>query len=495
MLTIEGISFWSVISPMFALGYVARVLSKPAHKANLLDYCHTLVRKANRLAVDAAIPIVVNKKGCKGWPGKNTFLFLGFSHYMYRENLQPVAARIASRPGCSVIILDDVLPLSLRNIGDDGLMFQSLWQHWDESVSRTERRMRKALKEAIFQLKTSGLPEIVESTGMNWKDFQHAFAWLFYSCLPRSVSQAAIALHIIKQHRPLLLISPDVNDPRVRVFCLAGKLSGVRTLEIQFAYQGLYSIEWRFFIAAHLTIPGSKSQEVMISHGIPLEKMTITGSPCYDRSIYIPLEQVKPFRTDLGIAEDKLMLLFASQPYINGPFNNSEIRREMIKGLFQSVSHFDEIVLVVKPHPLENYKDLANMARGIKNIKFVEKSIDIRDLISVTDSFVTFFSSTAFHALILNKPTINLSFPGAYDNDVFENSGATLVARNLEDIERILKEIINSKITEIHKSLAHARENFLNRWFYSLDECASKRIESVALEMVPDLASNIIMLK
>lgn len=487
VLTLDGISLWCVISPMLALGYIAPALSQPTYQSNLRDYCRTLARKAKRLARDAAIPIMGNRKGCKGWPRNPAFLFLGFSHYMYRETLQPVAARLANQSDCSVIILDDVLPMHSRKIPQNGLIFQSVWQHWDTDVAQTEKKMRKALEEATAQLAaTSGLSGIVASSGLDWKDIHYAFAWLFDSYLPRMVIQAAIALHIIERHRPALLISPDVNDPRTRIFCLAGKLSGIRTLEIQFAFQGIDSIEWRFFIADHLAVPGETSKEVMISHGIPRERMTVTGSPCYDNILPCPPEQVREIRFNFGIPDSKMMVLFASQPYLYEIFSTPEIRREMVRALFQATSMFDRIILVVKPHPLEKSKELEHIAHSNRNIIFVDKSIDIRDLIKAADAFVTFFSTTTFHSLVMNKLTINLSFPGAYKTNLFEQCGATFIARTAEDIARILLKINNGEIVDLLNNIAPARERFLHNWFYHLDGCAAERIESIALKMASE---------
>lgn len=485
VLTIDGISLWSVISPMLALGHIARVLqSQPRHQGNLRDYCGRLAKKAKRLALDAVIPMVANRKDCDGWQHHPTFLFLGFSHYIYRETLQPVAAGLANRSDCAVIILDDVLPMQSRKIRHDGLMFQSLWQHWDDDVAQTERKMRKALKETTAQLAApSGLPRIVASSGLDWKNFHYVFAWLFGSYFPRLVTQAAIALHIIERHRPALLISPDVNDSRTRIFCLAGKLSGIRTLEIQFAFHGIDSIEWRFFIADHLAVPGKTSEEIMISHGIPRERITVTGSPCYDSTLSCAPEQVRTIRFNFGMPDGKVMVLFASQPNDYNVFSTPDIRREMIRALFQAASMLDGIVVVVKPHPMEDHKELKRIAGSMRNIIFAENMIDIRDLIKAADAFVTFFSTTTFHALVLNKPTMNLAFAGAYGNNLFEHCGATFVARTADDIERILRLIKSDQISEFLDNFAPARKRFLRQWFYKLDGRAGEAIGKLALKM------------
>jgi CDP-glycerol glycerophosphotransferase (TagB/SpsB family) len=290
-------------------------------------------------------------------------------------------------------------------------------------------------------------------------------------------------MHIIERHRPALLISPDVNDPRTRIFCLAGRLAGVRTLDIQFSFYGNNDIEWRFFIADHLAVTGEANLRVMLDHGISREKMTVTGSPRYDSIGFLPEELTLKVRHDLKIPAGKVMVLFASQPYYFGTFTHPELRREMIQALFQAASKLDGLVLVVKPHPLEDPAELASLAKGRGNILFVDKGLDIRNLIKAADAFVTFFSNTTFDALVMNKPTINILFPGCCANNLFEYCGATFVARSNDDIARILLSICSGRSSMPLGDLAAARESFLKDWFHQLDGRAAERIEAMALSM------------
>lgn len=483
-LTIEGLSFWSAISPSLAFGHVSHALSRQSRPPGLMEPCRALVRKVRNTAFHIGMPFVAGRKACRGWPGHPSFLFLGFSHYIYRDTLQPVAARIADRPGGSVIVLDDVVSAPSGTIVPPGVTHQSLWQHWDTDVTQALRKMRKALQDAKRRLDApSGLPEIIASSGIAREDARRISAWLFDACFPRLLVQGAIALHIMERHRPALIISPDVNDPRTRIFGIAGKLSGIRTLEIQFGFYGTNDIEWRFFRADHLAVTGEMNLQVMMDHGIPREKMTVTGSPRYDSALSRPPELVRSLRHSLGIPDGKVMALFASQPYYYGAFGNPEIRREMMEELFRAASSVDGLVLVVKPHPLENRAELARLAKGGRNILFADKRLDIRNLIKAADAFVTFFSGTTFDALVMNKPTINLAFPGSCANTLFEQCGATHVARSADDIGRLLHSIGGGRIEDLLVDRAPAREKVLRDWFFLLDGCAAERIVAIAVAM------------
>ena len=483
-LTIGGLSFWSAVSPMLAFGHASQALSGRSSRATIKDSCRILVGKIRKTAFRVGMPIVAGRMACKGWPGPPSFLFLGFWHHMYRETMQPVAERIAQRSDCSVTVLDDDLPGSSGRTIPPGVTHQSLWQHWDAGVSEKLRMMRKALQFAKGRLDAPpGLPAIIASSGISREDSGKLCAWLFDACFPRLLAQGAIALHVMERHRPALIVSPDVNDPRTRIFCLAGKLSGIRTLEIQFGFYGTNDIEWRFFRSDHLAVTGENNLQVMLAHGVPREKMTVTGSPRYDDALSRSPEQVRGIRRHLGVPDGKVMVLFASQPYYYGAFADPEIRRRMMKELFRAASGLDGLVLVVKPHPVETRAELARMAKGVRNILFADKRQDIRSLIKAADAFVTFFSGTTFDALVMDKPTINLAFPGACANSLFERCGATHVAGSADDISRMLRAIRDGRSRELLGDLSPARERFLQGWFHRIDGRAAERIASIAVEM------------
>jgi CDP-glycerol glycerophosphotransferase (TagB/SpsB family) len=195
------------------------------------------------------------------------------------------------------------------------------------------------------------------------------------------------------------------------------------------------------------------------------------------------VEHVQKIRDQLGVRAGRPLILFASQPYYHGSFSSPGIRRDMIQGLFDAASKAAEVVLAVRPHPLEDAAELRSMARGRPNIVLTDRQVDVRQLIQAADAFVTFFSSTAFDALAMGKPTINLAYPGGCANDLFERCGATLVAKNDNEIAAILRSIETGEIAERVTSLSRGRETFLEGWFHRLDGRAAERIGGLALAM------------
>ena len=482
-LTINGLSFWDVISPTLALGHVAKISSDGDVSPSISQRLSLFRRKSKTLALNMVLPFVGNTNGCIKWPSEPVFLLLGFSHYIYREILRPIATRISNRKDIKAIALHDSLRNEKHHTSAHANEFQSIWQHWGRDVHLKAGSLQKAYKSVLREIQSSnGLSQIIKD--QNTTQMRNTFDWLLEAFLPRMLNQVAVAMHIFENHRPVLIISPDVNDPRTRIYCLLARLFNVPTLEVQFGgFYDLDSIEWRFFIADHLAVTGDASRKIMLEHGISPERMTVTGSSRYDGFFSHPDEIVFRTKEKLKIPKEKTMVLFASQPYIYGAFSSDEARVVMIDALFQTVGNMDNLCLVVKPHPIESSNQLKQLAKDKQNIFFVDKRLDIRDIIKESDALVTFLSATTFDALVMNKPTINLSFPGSYNNNLFEQSGATLVARTAEDIKQILSVICNGQSAGFLDNLAANRERFLRQWAYQLDGCAAERIETIALKM------------
>jgi hypothetical protein len=289
-LTIKGISFWSAVAPMLCVSHVSQMLKDPARASNVKQTAMLAARKLKYAVRDLYRPWVSNKKGCEDWPTNPSFLFLGFSYYIYRETLQSVALRIANRPGYSAVVLnvDSVFRQSQKRAGNE--IVQSLFQHWNQDVSQAVRAMQRTYRASMVQ-SWKDVRKMVESTGIPWGRAQLTFDWLFKLLVPQLIISAAIALDIVERHRPLLLLSPDVNDPRTRIFCLAGKLVGIQTLEVQHGCYTEDCPEWQFFIADHLAVTGEKNLQVMRYHGIPAERMTVTGAPRFDKLLSLTAAQ------------------------------------------------------------------------------------------------------------------------------------------------------------------------------------------------------------
>ena len=491
MLSLQGFPLWEAMAVDIARLHVPKALKMGRQPAWFAQEVRPYLSWAKHTALNR-IRNRRTSQACAAWVPKPTFLFLGFSDYMYRDVLQPISVRLAECKEVSTVSLQGQQRVqSIKSRAEqDG--FQSIWQHWDGEVDAQVRSLRKGLQAAELELQGTGvLPRVIQDQDRPlWPQMKDMFNWLFRVYLPLLLPQVVIARHILERHQPALVISPDVADPRTRLYCLLARQVGIPSLEIQFGAFGEDSIEWQFFVADRLAVWGDQAYEVMLAHGVPAGRITITGSPRHDCLINITDTDVTRIRARIGIPEGSVMVLFSSVYEEGGSevFSNPEnpnLISLMKKAVFQAADQADGLCLVVKPHPLENARKTRQLAGKMRNIQFTDPRADIRELTKACDVFVAVTGSTTVtDALIANKLTIIPVFPGWIWSDQFVKSGAILVPRSAEEVAHCLQMVVEKDYrARIQTELEPARQRFLRQWVGQADGQASARIEALVRQM------------
>ena len=322
-----------------------------------------------------------------------------------------------------------------------------------------------------------------------WPQLKDTFDRVLGVYLPRLVPLAAVADHILDHHRPALVVSPDVADPRTRLYTILAARRGIPSLEIQFGVAGPESIEWRFMAADRVAAWGQQAANVLAAHGVPLERIAVTGSPRHDDLSGPPDREAPEARARLGIPEGNAMVLLASVYYLDEYSSVAdpvlpELLRVTKLAVFDAAERIPGLSLVVKPHPQENVAELKRLVGSRRNIRVVEPRVDIRDLIKLCDAFIAPADSTSvLDALIANKLTIRPAFPGWIWSDFFTASGATVTPRSADEIASCLMMVVNGSRARVQASLEPARRRLLSTWVGGTDGQASARVETLILEM------------
>src|SRR5438552_2568647 len=267
-LTVYGIPLWDAFVVDLARLHLPRALARGGRRPSLAER----VRPHLSLAKDTALGLMRSRpglQGCPEWPSVPTVLLLGFSAYIYRDVLQSVAARLASRSDVHPVSLYDGRCAGATASSVDHRGFHAISQHWDGG--RGSGELRRALAAAVADLYTSGaLPKIIRDQEGRplWRQTRDTFNRVFRVYLPRLLPLAAVAHHIVDSHRPALIVSPDVADPRTRLYTLIAGRCGIPTLEVQFGACGPEHIEWRFMAADRVAAWGKQSAEMLVVHGV-----------------------------------------------------------------------------------------------------------------------------------------------------------------------------------------------------------------------------------
>ncbi len=485
-LTLDGIPFWEAFAVDLARIYMPAALSADTAPSDITQMMRPYLIRA-KYGMRDFIRNRHSAQGCFSWPTGQTILCLDFSEHISRDVLQPVATRLADHPDVKVVSLSDKSRHNAKPYLHQGGLYQTVWEHWNMQVGLQVSKMKQELHRIERELLASNvlLNIIRDDDRCIWNQLENVFNSFFRVYLPLFVSQAVVAQHILENHRPALVISPDVADPRTRVYTLLCRKIGIPCLNIQFGLAGDEGIEWRFFSADKLAVWGETSKEAMLKHGIPEEKIIITGSPRHDCLVNVPDAEVKFMRSKLGVPNGSAMILLASAYQLNAydEYSNPELLCSMKRSVFEAADKTQGICLVVKPHPVEDVRETRVLAGKNKNIIFVSQKSDIRELTRICDAFVSFGSTATADAIICGKLVICPVFPGWTWSDLFKNSGATLVPTSAAEVLEVFRLVASGKHEGIRTKLEPARQNFLVNWVYRDDGMSTDRITELALHM------------
>jgi hypothetical protein len=415
---------------------------------------------------------------------------MGFSGYMYRDVLLPVAECLVSVKGQECAVIYDEPHFRNALISMYSVRSESIWENWNSEVADDSRAFGRQLRAAIAEIEVMGaLPQLVEAgKELMWPQMESGFNWLFHFHLPLLVPQIAIARHLLKKNRPQLIISADVADARVRLYSLLGRQLNIPTLEVQFGPNGAEGTEWRFLLAERVATWGETTLQALLKHGVSEHRITITGSPRHDSLVNIDPVKVEKMRSRLGIPAGYAMVLCAStyQQKEYNSLSDPELLVSMKRAVFKAAGKLQGMCLVVKPHPLEKVEETKQLIGSEPNIILVNPADDIRELIISCDAFLGFGSTATVDAMIADKLTICPAFLGWVWSNMFVTSNATMVPRTAEEVESSLRSVVDGSIGKVKSELQPARLIFLEKWVYKVDGHSAERTADMAMELAEE---------
>lgn len=422
--------------------------------------------------------------GCAQWPvDECTILFLGFWPLFYRETFQAAAERLAERDGIRTVVLGVTHPMP-RAPSDALIWFNAIWGHADPYVQTRVVQLSKALYLTEGRLRHE-LPQIINSTGTSlWRAMRSEFGWLFRSEFPRLAQQIAVAEHILDNHRPALIISPDDADQRTRLYTLLARSRGIPSLVVQQGLTNEKGVEWQFFTADAVAVFGPTSRAALCQHGIPPDRIHVTGCPRFDILAQPAPLLTQEIRAALGVPDGSALVVMASQPYVPGAFSRPEARHEMLRAIGRAVGALENVHLAVKVHPVEDEGKVRELIGTGSRVSFVNRREDIQELIQACDVFITFFSTSGLMALIACKPLICVNFPDSGVSNLYCDSGAAWVTRTEEEIVHCLHILTGPAREQMIAEREAARQRFVYDLTYLPDGSATQRVSQTVLELI-----------
>jgi len=281
---------------------------------------------------------------------------------------------------------------------------------------------------------------------------------------------------LLRSERPDSIITTEDPAPKIRSLLIQAKEKNIPTVNMQYGAVMPHSPDIIFGLSDYFFISGECVKDYLLEEGIMGDRIKAVGMP---RIEYLLRTEVckEEICKKYDIDEKKKIILVASnacwdqEPGFEGPYTFKEYI-EWLEQIYDLRNKFPDCELVVKPHhsprdPVEIHNELRKKING--NAIVVTNPGSTSELISICDILITWVSTTAIEAILMDKNVISFNLSGRDWQLPFVKYGAALEAVSKENLHVTIKNIINGN-TEILNSLRNGRQNFLKNYFPQKDK-------------------------
>jgi hypothetical protein len=483
-LTLGDISFFDVFSAEMAWRHMTTAKAAITLSAKLKLRAKPVVLRFRQFLADRRGKRCASAK----WPEGRFVICLAFTRRMYRDVLEPVIRKFVQDDGLGVVVISqepvgDILSAlgpEVSNVAIDCF--------WNEEVASIHKDLKAALKRLPSRREIrhaigncASFDGLEKSKDFSLTQILEAFGLLIDCYIPLMLRQAAIGKYILTTKRPSMLLSPDISDARARIYSVLCRYYGFPSVNIQFGLTGDEAIEWRNYPGDRVAVWGESSRQALLRQGVPSDRIAVTGSPRYEY-----LENASTFRQKLNIGPERPVVFFASTYYdsTHSAYVSPVALATMKRSIFAAAKSHPNVLLVVKPHPVEDEEETRALVGTAENIVVVDRDSDGRKYIPGCDAFISFGSTMTIDALVAEKACVCPVFPGWPFSESFASTGAVLTPRSPEEISEIFSTISSLREYPISDEMIAARTKYLSSTVCADGMAASDRIRQMILEMI-----------
>jgi len=176
-----------------------------------------------------------------------------------------------------------------------------------------------------------------------------------------------------------------------------------------------------------LLLFGEIPKKILLSNGYPENKLEIFCNP-----IFLPFYNNK-IKTDpksiienYNLTNDRKFILFAPpglSDYIDSKINYNE---KILKQLFHDFKDDNKLLFLIKPHPSDDPNEYQKIIENFSTSNFKIINSGLLELIYISKIVISTFSTTIIDAMSLEKPVIQVTFPGINFHRPYDEFNAVL---------------------------------------------------------------------
>jgi UDP-N-acetylglucosamine 2-epimerase len=241
-----------------------------------------------------------------------------------------------------------------------------------------------------------------------------------------------------------------------------------------------------------IAVMDGQARDEMIAEGFESQRLFVTGQPAFDdlanwHAGFTP-ERRQTVRRKLGVQENELLVVFASQPYsafastdsslpqYRG-FDERSVAAQLLKTLEEMETDGRRITLVVRPHPRESADNFDHLRSDTVRV-CVTSDGEARETVAAADLVVGMNTVLLIEACYLGCVVVSLQ-PGLKGADPLRTNrlGFSRAVYSDNQIAPAIRELLldESSRRRVIENLEHFR----------VDGDAAKRVAELVLSLLP----------
>jgi hypothetical protein len=465
-----GVSLWSIYEVILTIHCFPR-LNKYLYWTRTI---HFIKRIRNRITIFLKNTSSQNNEIYK-LNTNDKILFLGFTKYLAKENFASIFDLLNVDNLYSPIVITDG---NTSDFGINNNLIVDINCLTNDYINSSQKNISDHLDKILTEITLKS--KKLNINNKEFTNFKEAISFIkLYSnnLVPKYLS---IAFYIFNRFPPKAIISIDVADPRTRIFTLLANQFNIPVIQLQAGPIDEDCVEWQFFYDNIVLANGIKGQLALEAHSVPSHRIAVVGSAKHESVLNFRNISSYNLRNLFKISSSKKIILLISSYtelfYTNSKFTlQLQVFENMYNSIIKGIENRSNLVLIIKPHPLEKLNKLARIAKDNERIYVANSNDNTIKLVSCADAVITFGSTSTVDSLLLNKFTICPQFDG-WIGEYFQNSGSVAVPKNENEFDQLFELIEKNKFGDLLESMQNSRQEFLNDISFGLGVGSTRRI-------------------
>jgi len=315
------------------------------------------------------------------------------------------------------------------------------------------------------------------------KTYLEAYKHFIYNYYYGILRTVEILYRIIEVELPKLLL---FNTDEAIIGKLAALIGQEKNIPVVNMDHGLQFDAPRIsdLLFTKMAVSGSFNKDVFIKNGAKEKQLEITGMPIHDSIYNILSESVNiDLLKELGLDPQNRNILLLTHP--DTRFGSEQIRKKILRCMFQSIKKLSKVNLIIKPHPNETDGLAQSEADNslLKNVAVTDNLDYLYDLIHLCDVAVTTFNSTSsIETVLFDKPVLIINFTGNFNTIECAREGVAIEIEETEKVYESLDALLHNQ--DLLSSLHNNRKYFIEKYAYKLDGKSTSRVSDLVESLI-----------